>query len=548
MRLELAAALAALTASAAPGQTAPAPAPAAPSTVPATPPAPSPPAAPARVPAVSAVPAVAAPAPVSNAALATALVAARQKLQANDCLGVLAALDPVMPGLPAGESRELVQRLRLSCLLPAGRIGEADAVYRELIGRQPRDPGLRALGVVMAAGEHDLATAARRLGAIATDEPAALRRIEAPLVRQIRQGLAQDRKARPTSDALDLALARADWNSGDEDLDDAVRANAVGVLAAQGSAAEARTMLLGIEDPQLLVGMATERQYQPVWPEIEAQLGPHGATAVDGFAAARLDRYARQPNDDRALRDAARSFFMLNRAQDVVDLAGAVPIEDRMSEDRVATVRYGAQALVALGRREDALARLQKFETIDLAATPAAAAGLLEYAELLDEAGKPDQSLAAARHAIDKAHNVLTPWGLAWLKRTEACTLGTLNQAAPAKAAGDLLAGDAESNPAASIEGLLCLGRSADAARIAVATLARPDGADMLADQFQPQGAEWLSTPSRLRSLWAPLLARPDVKRAFDKVARILPRTLWPDPAPRAIPRDPSAPPSRRLA
>jgi hypothetical protein len=43
--------------------------------------------------------------------------------------------------------------------------------------------------------------------------------------------------------------------------------------------------------------------------------------------------------------------------------------------------------------------------------------------------------------------------------------------------------------------------------------------------------------------LWAPLLARPDVKAAFDKSARILPQSLWPAKEPRPIPRTtPAAP------
>lgn len=486
--------------------------------------------------------------PISDAELKAALQIAAAKLLTQDCAGVLATLDPVLPGT-SGEDRQLVQRLRVTCLLPAGRTNEANAAYAELAAADPNDPELRVMGVALPMDEHDLATAAARLISLAREQPQALKRIETRLVRELRQGLSADRASRPTLEQLDLALALGGWQSeGDTELEGQIRANAIGVLAARGDVDQARGLLTTIDDPEMLADMAIERQFQPIWPEVEAQLGPHTALAVDAFAAERLGAFANQPTDDRTLRDAVRAFVLLNRAQDAADLAAPIAIADRMSEEQVAAVRYGAQALVSLGRRDDALARLQKFEFVDLKTTPAAISGLLEYAELLDEANKPQEALAAARSAEHRGSAILSPWGLGWLQRTEACTLGELAATEPAKAAGDALAAGAAANPAASIEGLLCLGRKDEAARIAVKTLAQPDGADLLADQFQPEGAMWLPAPSRLRDLWGPLLARSDVRVAFDKVARVLPKTLWPSPTPRPIPRDPDVPSGRHLA
>jgi hypothetical protein len=66
--------------------------------------------------------------------------------------------------------------------------------------------------------------------------------------------------------------------------------------------------------------------------------------------------------------------------------------------------------------------------------------------------------------------------------------------------------------------------------------LATAGGADRIADQFQPSGAIG-APPSRLREQWQRLLTRPAVKTAFEKSARILPRSLWPSRAERPVPR-----------
>lgn len=561
MRLEPGLAAALLIAGAACAQTTPATpppatppsaptphAPAAPSTAVPGQPAPS---APSPQAAGQAVPAAAAaPKPVTAEVAAQALAQVAPRLAAGDCAGVLAILDPLLPGLAPGDARQTVQRVRLSCLIPAGRpIAEVSATYDEIAAAAPRDPGVRALGIALAMDERDYGTAAKRLASAAEDEPVVLGRVQSVLVRALRQQLAGDPAQKPLFDRLDLALAQAGWQSPEyPELADSIRANAVQVLVRRGAAADARVLLAQVEAPELLADMAMERVYQPVWPEIEARMGAHGGAAVDSFAASRLEAYARQPNDDQALSGAVRAFALLNRPDDVVALAGQVTIADGMSEDLVNAVRFQAEALVASGHTDQALDRLSKFESVDLAKTPAAVSALVLYAEMLGEAGQSDRALGVASGTLGRGKAVLSPWGTGWLMRTEACALATLARPEPAREAGDALVAQAESNPAAAVEGLLCLNRRDEAAKIAIATLARPDGADQLADQFQPVGAFWLDHPSKLRALWQPLLARPDVKLAFGKVARILPAKLWPDPKPRAIPRDPSAPSDRHLA
>jgi hypothetical protein len=268
---------------------------------------------------------------------------------------------------------------------------------------------------------------------------------------------------------------------------------------------------------------------------LQEKLGPGQTKAIDAYAGSVLAVWAGAPTDPRARRDAIVAYQLLGRQEDAAALGGQVEIGPQMAEEDVSSVQQGAQALQALGRTDAAVARLKALGAVDLAARPQAAVALVTLPEMLDEAGRPAEGLAAAR-AVLATGRQLSPFGRAWVQRTEVCTLATLGRGGEAKPIADALRDAPGDNPAAAIEALLCAKRDTEAEALAVKTLATPDGADRIADQFQPSGAIG-APPSRLREQWQRLLARPAVKAAFEKSARILPRTLWPARTERPVPR-----------
>jgi hypothetical protein len=467
--------------------------------------------------------------------------------QSDQCSDLLQLTDPAVPRL-SGKDRDVVQLLRIPCLGASGRGNEVPGIYAEMIAVEPNNPMIRSVGVFVAAATSDYVEAGKRLSQLAEDNPEALNAITSALARGIAQQLTQANQI-ALRDRLFLALARADWQPQDRpDMRDSLAQGAIEALLEKKQVDEASTLLPRVTMPELLASMATERLYEPLWPAIEARLGPHSEKAVDPFAIARLADLSRNPNDERVLRDAVRAFLLLGRYPEASELAGRVPVADGMSEEAVTIVRYHAQALSAEGKPADAIARMKPFTTLDVAKTPAAVSGLVSLAEVLDENGREPEAFDVARDALARSGDAVSPWGVSWLKRTQACALGAMGRKAEANAIGDTLRANVKDNEAAAIEGLLCLGRLDDAAKLAVATLATSEGAGNLVDQFQPDGAFWASSPSRLRALWAPLLARPDVKAAFNKRARILPRALWPQRSPRPIPRGPDAPAGGNVA
>ncbi|SNS39944.1 hypothetical protein SAMN06295912_105223 [Sphingomonas laterariae] len=483
----------------------------------------------------------------ADAAKRDALRAALAKLQQEDCEGGLAILDPLVEGMK-GKERNAVQLLRIPCLGNVGRGDELPGIYREMVAVEPENPGVRAVGVFAAAQERNLPEAGRRLTILAEQSPQGLGPINSLLARAVIQDLTQ-RNDLAQRKRLFVALARADWQPADRpEMRDSIAQGAIEALLAEKQVAEAQAILPRVTMPELLAAMAMERLYEPLWPAIERQYGPHGGPSIDRFALSRLEAFTRSENDERARRDAIRAFILLGRYPEAIELAEKVPIGEGMSEEAVTSVRYQAQAMAALGQRDAAVERMRPFAKIDPKATPAGVSGLVSLAEMLDEAGRAEEALAVSRTALESSGDALSPWGRAWLKRTEVCALSSLQRAADARPIGDRLIASADDNEAATIEALLCAGRSDEAARIAVAVLATEEGASALADQFQPEGAIWAPAASRLRALWGSFLARPDVKAAFDKSARILPQPLWPAREPRPIPRRGTDDPSTTIA
>jgi hypothetical protein len=467
----------------------------------------------------------------------TVVAAAMLRARAGDCKGALALLDPLVATNAAGSaSRFSAQLLRMPCLAATGRGAEVAPVLDELRKQAPTHPLVQGYQIFLDTDAGRFAAAADGLASLADARSKALTLIPGALWRTVAQQLtvAHDVARR---DRTALALAEAEWQPADKpEIAEALAADGVGVLLDRQDIDEARPLLARVRRPGALWDMAIERRYAQLWPEIEARLGPAGGLAADRYARDTLAAYAGPTADDGAVRDTVRAFLALGRLDDVAETAAPVTVSVGMSEDRVEIVLGAAQALAAGGDLAGAVKRLQPFATLDLAQTPEAAMALISLAETLDQAARYDEELAVARGALTAKAGYFSPFGLAWLRRSETCALSALHRDAEAKASGDALKATTSDNDAAAIEGLLCAGRDDEAATIAIAALATAEGTDRVADQFQPEGSIYAGAPSRLRALWGRLLARGDVKAAFDKSARILPKPLWPARTPRAVP------------
>ena len=472
--------------------------------------------------------------------LYTAIGQAQEAAGRNDCAGVLAALDPIVPGLADGPQRILIQRMRLVCLGTEGRAGELAPVQQELAVAMPRDGLVKAFGVLIAADEDRFTDAADQIALLADTSPRSLDVLTGAAVRAISIKLTESR-AHEVRGRMMIALARADWEPSDlPEMRIGFAESAIGALIDRGEADEAEGLLARIEQPEMLSAMAIARHYIKLWPALEERLGPGSATSVDSFARSKFALLGDAPDSETALRDSTNAMLLLGRYQDVLDMTDTVEVNEGISRDAVRTLLYRARALAAMRRNDEVDQLLGGFMKLDLRHSPAAATALVSYAEFLDEVGRPAQALAAARDARAKAGELLTDLGKLWLDRTEICALSTLGRVAEANSAIQLIKQRAEHNQPAVIEALLCAKRDAEASQIALKAFGDSEVASELLLQFQPAGSLLAPAPSRLRDLWTAFLVRPEIKTMFERHGRILPRGLWPDPKPRAVPRQPS--------
>jgi tetratricopeptide (TPR) repeat protein len=474
---------------------------------------------------------------VPDAEMQQAVQAAQAAVGQQDCGGALRALDPLVPRLDEGPQRAVVQRMRLVCLGVEGRAGDIPTVQRELAKSMPRDGVVQAFGVLVAADESRFTDAASQIEALAANSPRNLEILTGASIRAIVVRLSEQRAYGERGRML-VALARADFQPTDiPELRVSFAQGAIESLVKSGQTDEAAELLDRIDQPELLSGMAIERQYVSLWPAIETRLGTNGAAQADRFAKDRLNIFANAPDSMAARRDAVVAMLMLGRYDDADAIARDVSVHEGMDRDEVRIVLARVRALAVLGRIDEATALLAQFAGLDVRKTPEASPALISYAEFLDEQGQEQKALDVARAAQAGSAAYLTDFGKRWLDRTEVCALSALGRTVEAGEAMERLLKLSAQNEPATIEALLCVKRDAEAAKMAVKGFDDEDVAGNLVMQFQPQGSLWAPSPSRLRLLWESFLTRPEVKAAFERKGRVLPRKLWPLPTPRAVPR-----------
>jgi tetratricopeptide (TPR) repeat protein len=339
-------------------------------------------------------------------------------------------------------------------------------------------------------------------------------------------------------DRLNIALAEADWQPSDfPDMRENIAAGAIDAYLKDGNSEAAGALMGRIESPMTLTTMAIDRHYEPLWPAIEEALGAEQGRAIDYYVGMRLDGYANNGGDSAALRDAVIAYRLLGRWRTAAEIAERAVVSADMDEATFVTARIRAGILIALGEDDEAIALLETVTALDPQVTPFVPSAYVSLAEFLDILHRPEAALDVARHGMENLADRLSAYGRGWLRRTEICALTALDRREEAAPLAVSLAGDREDNPAAAIEAQLCFGDDDRAAALAIATLETREGAEQIADQFLTDEMLGSQMTVYLRAMWQRLLARADVREAFDRRLRLLPRELWPSSDPRPVPR-----------
>ncbi len=279
------------------------------------------------------------------------------------------------------------------------------------------------------------------------------------------------------SDRLALALTGAGWQLaprtryGDAMLAGAIRAN-----VRKGDLEAARAQLAQEPSAQSLLGLANDRRYAALWPDLEPMV-------ADGFAKALAHdvEMARKiaedtPNDLEAQTQYLNALRVAGRAEDAVK-AGRKDAENAALVEAGGTpafwlVNEYVSALREAGHSQEGIARMEALLKLGLEDNP----NLISQAINLAGMQLSDGNFAAAYddfHKLDATDERYTSlYGRMWIWSGEACALRALGREAEAAPLEEKLAAHAEENRSALTRNAAC---RADRAAIVAQLVARLD-------------------------------------------------------------------------
>jgi transglutaminase-like putative cysteine protease/tetratricopeptide (TPR) repeat protein len=301
---------------------------------------------------------------------------------------------------------------------------------------------------------------------------------------------------------------------------------AIMAYSARGELAAARSALAKGPSTRTGVRLAIDRRHQMLWPDIDAM-------ATDGFRKS-LEREANEavaaakaaPSNHALVTQGMQALRALGRFQEALD-AGKALAEDKAQievagNDAFWLVNEYALNLLALGRGDEALARMDAVLALGLDRYPELASLAINRSEMLIRARR-FQDAATALAGLDTSHpGALSEYGKMWVWANRACALRGLGRVAEAKADEDKVSAKPAENWSAATFAAACRGDVAGVADLLVTRLrddeARPDALNVFITFKLPEAR----TPfeSELRAVLDKAKASPAVVAEFAKVGR----------------------------
>jgi len=332
----------------------------------------------------------------------------------------------------------------------------------------------------------------------------------------------QDTKARMAE-----ALLRIGWPAPDEgEAADGLRARLVTYRVARGDRAGAIEAASGLTAPLPILQLVVQRKYDGVFAGGPDPLARFNA-ALERRDLRTAEALAATPSNVRRLLDRAQFLRTVGRDAEALallepstrDLRATVAADDL----GMWLINEAVYALLSLGRRQDAAALMGRLVGLPIAEHPELISASINYAEVLWEVGRFEDSLAHARLLERDAASNASEYGKMWIRSAIVCALASLDRAAEAAPTLTLMRANSERNQAALMRAYLCLNDMAAAEALMIARLESDDPVDavLALQDYQLAGPAAGADPleERLRAL----AARPAVRAALERIGRVLP-------------------------
>ena len=333
----------------------------------------------------------------------------------------------------------------------------------------------------------------------------------------------------------DLALVWLDdgrFARLDSDIQQGVASYALKAAVRATRADVTDELLSYIRSPQIYVSMLASREFGPIWPQIEARVGPNLSIVSRDYAQWASARLENHREDRDRFSTAARAYYFAGDFSQAIELAQDWQARDArgiaIEEGDGWALNIEAYAYDALGKRAQADAVFDNLAELDPEDHPWVVSFVINRASRLVGQKRWEQGLAAnalAQGVADVHGNTFANMILA---HNRVCAFNALGRG---DETGDdiafLLTNSSDGYELAAAA-LMCLKRRQEAADLLIEGLQDQGRQEHLIEELQGERFELFYTPSSLPQISELLAEFPLLAQEFDKFARPIPSAFVP--------------------
>lgn len=417
---------------------------------------------------------------------------------------------------------------RVVLLSNAGRDGEAEALFDSVAAADPNSPVVPMLGFGLFRQSGKPLLAVRALDRLIAVHPEIARNLPKDDVFELLRALVVLKRL-DVSKPLRVRLGRIGYGGEDGPVRDSFSWSVARDALDRGDIQAANAAVATIDDLRTLRAILTDRRYAALWPALEARVGPRLEQPRTAAMLIAQRLAAEAPDDLERKRIYFDTLVDAGQKADADKLAaevGKTPDDiKKLDEQGGWLINNHAGLLIDMGKLDAGDARYASLRALDIAQAPWIINMVINRA--IDQAERGD--VARAKPLLDEAATLSKTYGSAYARAiVDAARVCAAARGADPGGAESLLPAvlaQADAAKLAAIGALMCAGNTDEAATRIIAMLAdedeRDDAIRRLLEKIPPPPMG-IRNPGELPQL----LARPDVRAAFDKVARELPPAL----------------------
>ena len=284
--------------------------------------------------------------------------------------------------------------------------------------------------------------------------------------------------------------------------------------------------------PSTIVDLLVTRDFEEIWPQIEAASGANIAGAAEKYRDWASARLAEAPNDRDRFSTAARAHYFAGEFEAAVGLVG----NWRTQQSALDTIEAGeawamnieAYALDSLGRLDEADAVFDQLAELDQTNQSWVVSFVINRASRLVGQERWAEGLEASQLARDVAKDHGSTFARMIVARDFTCALINLGRSDEIEPEIEFLFEHQEDGVVLATTALQCAGRNDQAVALALSALAKERLRDGVIENIQPDAFDLFYTRSELPTLRDLLPDYPELATAFAAHARMLPDEFTP--------------------